>query len=220
MRRLAAKPRLEGLRPRSGGSLPRRASRAAGSGGSRSARRPGRARAAWRPRPAGGRGSGGGRRGRPSRRPRARRRRATKSVRLRARCSTSRDPVPRPTGGGNTCPHDLGCPDSVRASHAASHLSSPGSQAAAAAASVLPDRALSALRALRQARPVEGPLMVTCVYRAYENGELVATGRLTLERLPARRRRGSAERPAARRPRGRVRRRRARARARAAPSAT
>jgi serine acetyltransferase len=26
--------------------------------------------------------------------------------------------------------------------------------------------------------------MVTCVYRAYENGELVATGRLTLERLP------------------------------------
>jgi len=27
--------------------------------------------------------------------------------------------------------------------------------------------------------------MVTCVYRAYENGELVATGRLTLERLPS-----------------------------------
>ena len=25
---------------------------------------------------------------------------------------------------------------------------------------------------------------MTCVYRAYENGELVATGRLTLERLP------------------------------------
>ena len=27
--------------------------------------------------------------------------------------------------------------------------------------------------------------MVTCIYRAYENGELVATGRLTLERLPS-----------------------------------
>jgi hypothetical protein len=26
--------------------------------------------------------------------------------------------------------------------------------------------------------------MITCVYRAYDNGELVATGRLTLERLP------------------------------------
>ena len=25
---------------------------------------------------------------------------------------------------------------------------------------------------------------VTCVYRAYENGDLVATGRLTLEELP------------------------------------
>lgn len=25
---------------------------------------------------------------------------------------------------------------------------------------------------------------VTCVYRAYEHGELVVTGRLTLERLP------------------------------------
>lgn len=25
---------------------------------------------------------------------------------------------------------------------------------------------------------------VTCVYRAYENGELVATGRLTLDSLP------------------------------------
>jgi hypothetical protein len=28
----------------------------------------------------------------------------------------------------------------------------------------------------------DGP--VTCVYRAYENGELVATGRLTLDGLP------------------------------------
>jgi hypothetical protein len=27
--------------------------------------------------------------------------------------------------------------------------------------------------------------MVTCVYRAYEDGRLVATGRLTLERLPS-----------------------------------
>jgi len=27
--------------------------------------------------------------------------------------------------------------------------------------------------------------MVSCVYRAYENDELVATGRLTLERLPS-----------------------------------
>ena len=27
--------------------------------------------------------------------------------------------------------------------------------------------------------------MVTCVYRAYEHGELVATGRLTLEKIPA-----------------------------------
>jgi hypothetical protein len=26
--------------------------------------------------------------------------------------------------------------------------------------------------------------MVTCVYRAYEKGDLVATGRLTLEALP------------------------------------
>jgi len=26
--------------------------------------------------------------------------------------------------------------------------------------------------------------MITCVYRAYEGDELVATGRLTLERLP------------------------------------
>jgi hypothetical protein len=26
---------------------------------------------------------------------------------------------------------------------------------------------------------------VTCVYRAYENGELVATGRLTLDSIPA-----------------------------------
>jgi len=26
--------------------------------------------------------------------------------------------------------------------------------------------------------------MVTCIYRAYDNGEVVATGRLTLERLP------------------------------------
>ena len=26
---------------------------------------------------------------------------------------------------------------------------------------------------------------VTCVYRAYENGELVATGRLTLEEIPS-----------------------------------
>lgn len=26
--------------------------------------------------------------------------------------------------------------------------------------------------------------MVTCVYRAYEDGKLVATGRLTLDRLP------------------------------------
>ena len=26
--------------------------------------------------------------------------------------------------------------------------------------------------------------MVTCVYGAYDDGELVATGRLTLERLP------------------------------------
>ena len=27
--------------------------------------------------------------------------------------------------------------------------------------------------------------MVTCVYRVYENGELVATGRLMLETLPS-----------------------------------
>ena len=27
--------------------------------------------------------------------------------------------------------------------------------------------------------------MVTCVYRAYEDGDLVATGRLTLETLPS-----------------------------------
>jgi hypothetical protein len=27
--------------------------------------------------------------------------------------------------------------------------------------------------------------VVTCVYRAFENDELVATGRMTLERLPA-----------------------------------
>jgi hypothetical protein len=27
-------------------------------------------------------------------------------------------------------------------------------------------------------------MSVTCVYRAYEDGELVATGRLTLESLP------------------------------------
>jgi hypothetical protein len=27
--------------------------------------------------------------------------------------------------------------------------------------------------------------MVTCVYRAYEDGDLVATGRLTLESLPS-----------------------------------
>jgi hypothetical protein len=27
--------------------------------------------------------------------------------------------------------------------------------------------------------------MVSCVYRAYEDGDLVATGRLTLEALPA-----------------------------------
>ena len=26
--------------------------------------------------------------------------------------------------------------------------------------------------------------MVTCIYRAYANGDLIATGRLTLERLP------------------------------------
>jgi len=26
--------------------------------------------------------------------------------------------------------------------------------------------------------------MVTCIYRAYSNGDLIATGRLTLERLP------------------------------------
>ena len=30
---------------------------------------------------------------------------------------------------------------------------------------------------------VNGP--VTCVYRAYENGELVATGRLTLDAIPS-----------------------------------
>jgi len=27
--------------------------------------------------------------------------------------------------------------------------------------------------------------MVSCIYRAYEEGDLVATGRLTLEELPA-----------------------------------
>ena len=44
------------------------------------------------------------------------------------------------------------------------------------------------MRALRDAREAEGTLMggeqVTCVYQAYEDDQLVATGRLTLDRLP------------------------------------
>ena len=107
------------------------------------------------------------------------------------------------------------CPDSVRAA-CASHCRCLAQ--AAAPAAVLPDRALvqRCERCGERVPADDGRLHAsTCIYRAYEDGELVATGRLTLERFPASATR-SAERPAARRARSRLRRRRACADARAA----
>jgi hypothetical protein len=52
------------------------------------------------------------------------------------------------------------------------------------------DHCLSSMAALpasvwqRDAATPADPMPVTCVYRAYEDGDLVATGRLTLDALP------------------------------------
>src|SRR5581483_1104972 len=102
------------------------------------------------------------------------------------------DPVTRSAAsraaGGETSAPGQPRPDNVRASYAARPLSFDRPQASASAQAVLPHRALPAVRTVRRARQAPGSRMneqVTCVYRAYDDGALVATGRLMLEGLPS-----------------------------------